>query len=103
MGVWADGVTGALLYAAAMAAATAASGQGLQVTEHLMEGAMMGVAIVADDMTHSALGYDASVASSAVMTGGWFALLEGVARGDTRYARNLAAGAVTSVVVDSVF
>lgn len=103
MNVWATGVTGGLLYAAAMAAAAAASGQGLNLAEHLMQGAAMGVAVVADDMTHNALSLEPSVASSAVVTGGWFALLEGVARGDTQYARNLAAGAVTSVVLDQVF
>jgi hypothetical protein len=99
--MWVQAMKGAGIYAVAMAGVGFASGEGLNITNNLLNGAMMGGAVLGDEVTHSMLSLDPSVASSAVMTGAWFAGLEALLRGDTRYARNAAAGAVTGVVLDA--
>jgi hypothetical protein len=89
------------LYAVAMAGVGYATGAGLNVVGSLTDGAVMGGAIMADELTHNMLMLEASVASSAVVTGAWFAGLESVLRGDDRYLRNAGAGAVTGMVLDA--
>ena len=96
-------LTSALVYGGAMALVGLATGDGLQLMRNATNGAIMGAASAADSLTHSMLMYDPSVASSAVVTGAWFAAMESVLRGDTRYVRNLAAGGATSVVVDTYY
>ena len=98
-----DAVTGAAVYGGTMALLGAVSGTGLELMKNAMNGLVMGGAIMADSVTHSMLRYDPSVASSAVVTGGWFALMESVLRGDTNYGRNAIAGGATAVVVDTFY
>ena len=100
MGMMKDALTGALVYGGAMALLGLATGEGANLVGNAVNGAVMGGAIMADELTHKMLMLDPSVASSAVVTGGWFAGLELVLRGDNRIVRNVAAGAVTGVVVD---
>jgi hypothetical protein len=94
---------GALLYGGTMALVGLATGQGLNLAGNAIDGAIMGGAILADDLTHATLMMDPSVASSAVVTGGWFAAMQSLLRGDSRLVRNVAAGGVTSVVLDTYY
>ena len=96
-----DALTGGVIYTAVMAGVGLATGGGANLSENAMEGAVMAAAILADETTHSMSGLDPSVASSAAMTGAWFAAMESFLRGDSRIVRNLAAGAAVSVTVDT--
>lgn len=98
-----DAVTGALVYGGAMALVGLATGEGLNLAGNAVNGGIMGLAILADDATHSMTSMDPSVASSAVVTGGWFAVMESVLRGDSRILRNVLAGGATSIVVDTYY
>jgi len=98
-----DAAIGAVLYGGVMVAVGATTGRGLDLVPNAISGVIMGAAIMADDYTHTMLQVDASLASSAVVTGAWFAGMEAVLRGDMRLARNAAAGAVTGTVVSSMF
>jgi hypothetical protein len=98
-----DAATGAAVYGGTMVLLGVVSGTGLELMKNAMGGLVMGGAIMADNVTHSMLMMQPSVASSAVVTGGWFALLESVLSGDTNYGRNAIAGAATSVVVDTFY
>ncbi len=98
-----DAATGAAVYGGTMVLLGVVSGTGLELMKNAMGGLVMGGAIMADNVTHSMLMMQPSVASSAVVTGGWFALLESVLSGDTNYGRNAVAGAATAVVVDTFY
>lgn len=98
-----DASVGAAVYGVVMVGISAAAGRGLNLVPSAVSAAVMGAAIMADDYTHYAMDLDASKASSAVVTGAWFALMESVLRGDMNYGRNFAAGAATGLVVDSMF
>lgn len=98
-----DASVGAAVYGVVMVGVSAATGRGLDLMPNAIGAAVMGAAIMADDYTHFALDLDASKASSAVVTGAWFAVMEAVLRGDMSYGRNFAAGAATGLVVDSMF
>ena len=98
-----NALTGAGIYAVAMAGLRLATGQGFDLMRNLMDGAVMGGAVMGDEMTHSMLSLEPSKASSAVVTGAWFAGLEAVLRGNTDYVRNVGAGAVVSVVADTFY
>ena len=99
--MWTQALKGAGLYAVAMAGLGFATGEGVNITASLLDGAVMGGAIMADEVTHNVLMLEPSVASSAVVTGAWFAGLESVLRGDQRYLRNVGAGAVTGMILDA--
>jgi hypothetical protein len=96
-------LTGGAIYAATMVGVGLLTGDGLNLMSNATDGAIMGAAILADSLTHSMISMDPSVASSAVVTGGWFAAMEAFLRGRTNYARNVAAGAAVSVVVDTYY
>lgn len=96
-------LTGAGIYAATMMGVGLLTGDGLNLMSNVTDGAIMGAAILTDDLTHSFLMMDPSVASSAVVTGGWFAAMQALLRGRTNYVRNVAAGAAVSVVVDTYY
>jgi hypothetical protein len=98
-----NAAVGAALYGGVLVAIGAATGVGLDLMPNAISGVIMGAAIMADDYTHTLLEVDASLASSAVVTGAWFAGMEAVLRGDMRLARNAAAGAVTGTVVSTMF
>ena len=98
MTMFGEALTGAGVYAVAMAGVRLATGEGFDIMRNLMDGAVMGGAVMGDSLTHSMLDLDPSNASSAVVTGAWFAGLEMVLRGDTRYVRNVGAGAAVSLV-----
>ena len=96
-------MTSALLYGGAMALIGVVSGTGADLANNAINGALMGAASLADDMTHSALDREGTVASSAVVMGAWFAGLEALVRGDSRYGRNFLAGAVVNRAVDMYY
>ena len=95
-----DAMTSAVLYGGAMALVGAVSGRGLDLANNAVSGALMGVASLADDMTHKALDREGTIASSMIAMGVWFAGLQAVVRGDMDYGRNALAGGATSLVVE---
>lgn len=100
--MFASAFAGAGIYAVAMAGVRLATGQGFNLMSNLMDGAVMGGAVLGDEMTHSMLSLEPSNASSAVVTGAWFAGLESVLRGNNEYVRNVGAGAAVSFVTGSM-
>lgn len=93
-------ITQGLVYAGAMVTISFATGSGLQLTRYLMDGASMGVASIANDMTHTILQIPPSRVSSAAANGGYFAVLQSL-RGDDRMVRNVLAGAVNDGVANA--
>ena len=93
-------VTQGLVYAGAMVTISFVTGSGLQLTRYLMDGASMGVASIANDMTHTILQMPPSRVSSAAANGGYFALFQSF-RGDDRLVRNVLAGAVNDGVANA--
>jgi hypothetical protein len=94
-----DAMSSALLYGGAMALVGAVSGR-LDLATSAVDGALMGAASIADDMTHQLLDRQGTIASSMLMMGAWFAGLQAVVKGDGNYGRNAAAGAATSLAVE---
>lgn len=98
-----DSLTAGALYAGVMVAASWAAGEGLNVQPNLISGVAMGAAVMLDDWIHAAINMEPTKGGSAVVTGGVFAGIQ-AARGErSSFVRNVAAGAVTSVVVDTYY
>jgi hypothetical protein len=68
-----------------------------------VDGGLMGVSLVANEMVHNALELEPSMLSSAAATGGSYAALQSVVKGNQNLAMNAAAGAATDVALGVVF
>lgn len=95
-------LVGGLLYAAVMAGMSVASGAPLDLMGVAVDGGLMGVSLVANEMVHNALEIEASTLSSAAATGGAYAALQSVVKGNQNLAMNVAAGAGTDFVLGMV-
>jgi len=91
----------ATVYAGAMVAISFVSGSGLQLVRYAIDGAVMGVSAMANDMTHSVLDIEPSRLSSAAANGAYFALFQRLRGEDSSLLRNGLAGAATDIVVNS--
>jgi len=96
-------LVGGLLYAAVMAGMSVASGAPLDLMGVAVDGGLMGVSLVANEMLHNALELEASMLSSAAATGGSYAALQSVVKGNQDLVMNAAAGAATDVALGMVF
>jgi len=95
--VLAAGVWAGVSYALALVAGLPAN-----PTAVLTDGASMGAASLTSDTLHSTLGMSPTGVTAAVATGGSFAAIQSLLRGDNNYAMNFAAGAASDMLVEKV-
>lgn len=96
-------LVGGLLYAAVMAGMSVANGAPLDLMGVAVDGGLMGVSLLANEMVHNALEIDASMVSSAAATGAAFAGLQSVVKGNQNLAMNAAMGAGTDIALGFVY
>ena len=94
---------GGLLYAAVMAGMSVANGAPLDLMGVAVDGGLMGVSLLANEMLHNALELEPSMLSSAAATGGAFAGLQSVVKGNQNLAMNAAMGAGTDIALGFVY
>jgi len=92
----------ALVAALLWAGVTAALSGGANLQGSAINGGLMGAAVLANGFIHSGLGLFPSMTSSALATGGSFAALQMVVRGDNNMVANVVAGSVTDVATEYV-
>lgn len=72
------------------------------MTSVLTDGATMGAASLTSDTLHSTLGMAPTGTTAAIGTGGAFAGLQALLRGDENYGLNFVAGAASDMLVEKV-
>jgi hypothetical protein len=75
-------------------------GANLNATDVLVDAGIMGAATLGSDIVHNVIGMVPTTASSALVSGSFYAGAQKAYRDDSNYVVNLVAGAANDVLVD---
>jgi hypothetical protein len=95
--LWSSGVWLATAYGLGMVV-----GANLNASDVLVDAGIMGAATFGSDFVHNVIGLIPTTASSALVSGSFYAGAQKAYRDDSNYVVNLVAGAANDVVVDYV-
>ena len=95
--LWSSGVWLATAYGLSMVV-----GENLNASDVLVDAGIMGAATFGSDFVHNVIGLIPTTASSALVSGSFYAGAQKAYRDDSNYVVNLVAGAANDVVVDYV-
>ena len=93
--LWSSGIWLATAYGLGMVV-----GANLNATDVLVDAGIMGAATLGSDIVHNVIGMVPTTASSALVSGSFYAGGQKAYRDDSNYVVNLVAGAANDVLVD---
>ena len=93
--LWSSGIWLATAYGLGMVV-----GANLNATDVLVDAGIMGAATLGSDIVHNVIGMVPTTASSALVSGSFYAGAQKAYRDDSNYVVNLVAGAANDVLVD---